>query len=133
MENSIYISPLIVYRLFDMNTFKSSPLIQDSIKPKFGRKSRKVSRRRTSRDNEYVIANPFRQGEQENYLPKDLKQQVEQMDYISPNQVQTITFSSQAGARRSSLFNRHLQSMQNAAKKQEEMFSFFMNYKGDKK
>ena len=55
------------------------------------------------------------------------------MDYISPNHVQAISFSSQAGARRSSLFNRHLQAMQNAAKKQEEMYSFFMGCKADKK
>ena len=55
------------------------------------------------------------------------------MDFISPNQVQTITFSSQAGARRSSLFNRHLQAMQNAAKKQEDMYHFFMGTKGGKK
>ena len=116
-----------------MNTFKSSPLIQSTIKPKFSHKSRRVSRRRTSKDNEYAIANPFRQGEQENYLPRDLKQQVEQLEYISPHQVQTITFSSQAGARRSSLFNRHLQAMQNAAKKQEEMFGFFMGCRLDKK
>ena len=116
-----------------MNSFKSSPLIQSSIKPKFNRKSRRVSRQRRSRDNEYAIANPFRQGEQENYLPVDLKQQVEQLEYISPNQVQTITFVSQAGARRSSLFKRHLQTMQNAAKKQEEMFSFFMGCKEDRK
>ena len=55
------------------------------------------------------------------------------MDFISPTQVQTITFTSQAGARRSSLFNRHLKTMQNAAKKQEEMYHFFMGYKGGKK
>jgi hypothetical protein len=55
------------------------------------------------------------------------------MDYISPSQVQTISFSSAAGARRSSLFNRHLQSMQSAAKKQEEMYHFFMGGKPSNK
>ena len=55
------------------------------------------------------------------------------MDYISPTQIQTITFGSQSGARRSSLFNRHLQTMQNAAKKQEEMYNFFMGGKAAKK
>ena len=59
-----------------MNSFKSSPLIQNSIKPKFNRKSRRVSRKRASKDQEVLIANPFKQGEQENYLPKDLKQQI---------------------------------------------------------
>ena len=55
------------------------------------------------------------------------------MDFISANQVQTITFSSQSGARRSSLFNRHLQAMQNAAKKQEEMYNWFMGGKCERK
>ena len=40
------------------------------------------------------------------------------MDYISPSQIQTITFTTAAGARRSSTLARHLQAMQNAAKKQ---------------
>jgi hypothetical protein len=75
-----------------------------------------------------LIPNPFREGEQENYLPFDLKLQVEQLDYISPNQIQSITFAQAggAGARRSSAFARHLQAMQNAAKKQEEMYHVFM-------
>lgn len=55
------------------------------------------------------------------------------MDYISPNQVQSISFASAAGARRSSLFNRHLQVMQNAAKKQEDMYQFFMGVKASAK
>jgi hypothetical protein len=44
--------------------------------------------------------------------------QVEQLDYLSSAQIQTITFGGPAG-RRSSAFARHLQAMQNAAKKQE--------------
>jgi hypothetical protein len=59
-------------------------------------------------------------------LPFDLKLQVEQMDYISPNQIQAISFSGASNLRRSSAFARHLQAMQVAAKKQEEMYRFFM-------
>jgi len=59
-------------------------------------------------------------------LPFDLKLQVEQMDYISPNQIQAISFSGASNSRRSSAFARHLQAMQVAAKKQEEMYRFFM-------
>jgi len=55
------------------------------------------------------------------------------MDTISPSQVQTITFASAAGARRSSLFNKQLQVMHSAAKKQEEMYSFFMGGKPNAK
>jgi hypothetical protein len=51
--------------------------------------------------------------------------QVEQLDYLSSAQIQTITFGGPAG-RRSSAFARHLQAMQNAAKKQEEMYHSFM-------
>lgn len=76
-----------------------------------------------------MIPNPFREGDQENYLPFDLKMQVEQLDYITPTQIQSISFQQQAGGsgqRRSSAFARHLQAMQNAAKKQEEMYHMFM-------
>ena len=59
-------------------------------------------------------------------MPFDLKLQVEQMDYISPNQIQAISFSGASNSRRSSAFARHLQAMQVAAKKQEEMYRFFM-------
>jgi hypothetical protein len=45
--------------------------------------------------------------------------QVEQLDYISPNQIQSISFNNTQNSRRSSAFARHLQAMQNAAKKQE--------------
>ena len=55
------------------------------------------------------------------------------MDYISPSQVQSISFGSAAGARRSSLFAKHLQTMQNAAKKQEDMYQLFMGWTGNKK
>ena len=48
------------------------------------------------------------------------------MDYISPNQIQAISFSGGSNSRRSSAFARHLQAMQVAAKKQEEMYRFFM-------
>ena len=58
---------------------------------------------------------------------------MEGLDYISTGQVQTMHFTSQAGARRSSLFNRHLQAMQNAAKKQEEMYNMFLGQKNGKK
>ena len=109
-----------------MNSFKSSPLLQPQFKPKFNRKSKRVSRPRLSKEQDVFIANPFRQGDQENYLPNDLKQQIQQLDYISQNQIQTITFTTASGARRSSLFNKHLQAMQNAAKKQEEMYHTFM-------
>ena len=59
-----------------MNSFKSSPLIQNTLKPKFNRKSRRVSRKRPSKEQEVLVPNPFKQGEQENYLPRDLKQQI---------------------------------------------------------
>jgi hypothetical protein len=112
-----------------MNSFKSSPCIQDQVKPRFNRKSRRVSRKQVPKEQEFLIPNPFRQGEQENYLPSDLKQQIEQMDFISPTQIQTISFTSASGARRSSLFSRHLQSMQNAAKKQLENYDSFLGCK----
>lgn len=47
-----------------MNSFKSSPLIQDTLKPRFNRKSRRVSRNRPSNEHELLIPNPFRHGEQ---------------------------------------------------------------------
>ena len=53
---------IIAYRLFGMNSFKSSPLIQSTIKPKFNRKSRRVSKKRPSKDHEVLVANPFKQG-----------------------------------------------------------------------
>jgi hypothetical protein len=55
------------------------------------------------------------------------------MDYISPTHIQAITFTTAVGARRSSTFARHLQAMQNAAKKQTEMYQFFMGCKAEKK
>ena len=55
------------------------------------------------------------------------------MDYISPSQIQTITFTTAAGARRSSTLARHLQAMQNAAKKQTYMYQFFIGEKAEKK
>jgi hypothetical protein len=100
-----------------MHSFKSSPLLPD-LAPRFARNTRRVSKRRVSKEQEPVIPNPFRQNEQENYLPSDLRMQVEQLDYLSSAQIQTITFGGPAG-RRSSAFARHLQAMQNAAKKQE--------------
>jgi hypothetical protein len=51
------------------------------------------------------------------------------MDYLSPQHIQNINFSSMSGNRRSSAFARHLQSMQSAAKKQEEMYRFFLGGK----
>jgi hypothetical protein len=101
-----------------MHSFKSSPLLPDGLAPRFARNTRRVSKRRVSKEQEPVIPNPFRQNEQENYLPSDLRMQVEQLDYLSSAQIQTITFGGPAG-RRSSAFARHLQAMQNAAKKQE--------------
>lgn len=98
-----------------MNSFKSCRLIEDQPKPT--RKSRRVSKMQVNKD-ELLVANPFRQANQENYLPSDLQLQVEQLDYISPTQIQTIHFTTTSGARRSSLFARHLQAMQKAAKKQ---------------
>lgn len=97
-----------------MNSFKSCKLIQD--KPKLPR-NRRTSKLQ-SRPEELLVANPFRQADQENYLPSDLQHQVEHLDYLSPTQIQTIHFSTSSGARRSSLFARHLQAMQKAAKKQ---------------
>ena len=117
-----------------MNSFKSSPLIEDNLKPRPCRKSRRVSKQqRLSKESDIFIANPFRQGGQENYLPSDLKNQLEQLDYISPTQLQGINFTSAVGARRSSVFARHLQSMQNAAKKQEEMYNFFLDVKPERR
>lgn len=103
------------------------------MKPRMCRKSRRVSRRRESKEMEFLVPNPFRQNDQENYLPGDIKQQLQQSDFISPGQIQTITFTSQSGARRSSVFARHLQTMQNAAKKQEQMYDIFMGCNSDKK
>ena len=116
-----------------MNSFKSSPLLEDPVKPRFHRKSKRVSRQRPSKEHELLVCNPFRQGEQENLLPQELKTQLQSMDYISQEQLQTVSFSSASGARRSSLFSKHLQAMQNAAKKQEDMFHFFMGTKQTKK
>jgi hypothetical protein len=50
-----------------------------------------------------------------------------QLDYLSPQHIQSINFSSVAANRRSSAFARHLQSMQSAAKKQEDMYRFFLS------
>jgi hypothetical protein len=108
-----------------MHSFKSSPLLPDGLAPRFARNTRRVSKRRVSKEQEPIIPNPFRENEQENYLPSDLRAQVEQLDYLSPTQIQTISFGG-AGARRSSAFARHLQAMQNAAKKQEEMYHVFL-------
>lgn len=111
-----------------MHAFKSSPLLPEGLAPRFARSTRRVSKRRVSKEQELQIPNPFREGEQENYLPFDLRAQVEQLDYLSPAQLQTISFGqpSAPGARRSSAFARHLQAMQNAAKKQEEMYHLFL-------
>mgnify|MGYP000138525600 CR=1 FL=1 len=59
-----------------MNSFRSSPLITGTVRPKFGKKGKRVSRRRESREGELQIPNPFKVGEQENYLPLDLKKQI---------------------------------------------------------
>lgn len=113
-----------------MNSFKSCHYIED--KPRITRKSRRVSKTRVPNEHEILVANPFRHPDQENYLPSDLQYQVQQPDFISPNQIQAIQFTSAVGARRSSVFTRHLQAMQNAAKKQEEMYHFFMDIKPSK-
>lgn len=55
------------------------------------------------------------------------------MDYISSSQIQGISFTTASGARRSSTFAKLLQTMQNAAKKQADMYQFFMDCKTDKK
>jgi hypothetical protein len=110
-----------------MQSFKSSPLLQDTVAPRFARNTRRVSKRRISKEQEPLIPNPFRENEQENYLPSDLRAQVQQLDFLSPTHIQSITFGQGGpGARRSSAFARHLQAMQNAAKKQEEMYHMFM-------
>ncbi len=110
-----------------MQSFKSSPLLQENLAPRFTRNTRRVSKRRISKEQETLIPNPFRENEQENYLPLDLRAQVQQLDYLSPSHIQTISFGQGGpGARRSSAFARHLQAMQNAAKKQEEMYHIFM-------
>jgi hypothetical protein len=113
-----------------MNSFKSCHYIDH--KPHITRKSRRVSKQRVSKEHEILIPNPFRHPDQENYLPSDLQSQVQQPEYISPHQIQAIQFTSAVGARRSSVFARHLQAMQNAAKKQEEMYHFFMDLKPSK-
>lgn len=46
------------------------------------------------------------------------------MDYLSNNHIQSMTFTA-VGERRSASFTRHLQAMQNAAKKQEDKYEFF--------
>lgn len=125
LANRISLSILIF--CFHMQSFKSSPLIQDDLAPRFARNTRRVSKRRISKEQEPLIPNPFRENEQENYLPLDLRAQVQQLDYLSPTHIQSITFGHGGpGARRSSAFARHLQAMQNAAKKQEEMYHMFM-------
>jgi hypothetical protein len=116
-----------------MNSFKSSPLIQDHPRARFGKKGHRASRARNSKLPDIAIANPFRAGEEENLLPMDLKQQLQHMDTISPNQIQSINFNSTAGGRRSSAFARHLLAMQSAAKKQEEMYRFYVGGKVEKK
>jgi hypothetical protein len=119
--------------LTEMNSFKSSPLIQDHPRARLGKKGHRASRARISRQPDISIANPFRAGEEENHLPIDLKQQLLHMDTISPNQIQSINFNSTSGGRRSSGFARYLLAMQCAAKKQEEMYRFYVGGKVEKK
>jgi len=54
------------------------------------------------------------------------------MEYISTTQIQNISYATTTGARRSSTFAKHLQIMQNAAKKQADMYQFFMGFKPEK-
>lgn len=67
---------LYIKLLLIMHSFKSSPLLTESLVPKFSRNSRRISKRRVSKEQELLIPNPFRQSEQENLLPFDLKLQV---------------------------------------------------------
>lgn len=109
-----------------MQSFKSSPLLPDGLSTRLARNNRRVSRRRVSKEQEPLIPNPFREADQENFLPSGLRAQVEQLDYLSPANLQAINFNQPVpGARRSSGFAKHLQAMQNAAKKQEEMYRMF--------
>lgn len=57
-----------------MYSFKSSPLITEQ--PKQGRRRVRASRRGGRGEESFAVANPFVTGEQENYLPGELMQQI---------------------------------------------------------
>jgi hypothetical protein len=58
--------------------------------------------------------------QQENYLPDGLLNEVGSMEYLTPHVVQKISWGQAVAVpRRSSVFTKHLQAMQKAAKDQE--------------
>lgn len=102
---------------------KSSPLIDDiPHKQRSSKESRRSSRHRDSNEYEYrKVANPLKADGRENYIPAGLLKEVGEMEYVTPHIVQAISWNQVVSVpRRSSVFAKHLQAMQRAAKEQEE-------------
>lgn len=65
-----------------MQSFKSSPLLMEQPQ-RLARRSRRTSKQPFPEEKPFVIANPFLAGNQENYIPNNLMQQISQHEYIS--------------------------------------------------
>jgi hypothetical protein len=98
---------------------KSSPLIEDAPKnQRSSNTSKRSSRQRDSNEYEYrKVANPLLSLGQENIVPAGLLREVGDLEYITPHHLQKIQWGQVVGVpRRSSVFAKHLQAMQRAAK-----------------
>jgi hypothetical protein len=113
-----------------MLSYKSSPLIEEHPSgQRSSNRSKRSSTQRNSNDYEFQkVANPFRAVGQENALPPGLLQEIGNLEFISAHQVQGIAWQKAVYVpRRSSVFARHLQNMQRAAREQAEKASPFVS------
>ena len=73
------------------------------------------------REEEFRVCNPFKYGEEENYLPENLRSQINKMDYISSKSIKSIQFKEEG--RRISNLEKNLLMMQELALKQEQKYT----------
>jgi hypothetical protein len=101
------------------NSYKSSPLIEENSKGQHSSiRSKRSSKQRDSNDfDNQKILNPFRSQGQDSYLPPGLLAEIGDLEYITPQKVQSIAWAQAVFVpRRSSVFTKHLQAMQRAAR-----------------